>query len=128
NRTILEILTEQLVEHATTLLERRFNLLELLRKWAFPIQYQISQKHEKLEIRYKPTVDVSESENKEKIESKYFEKFYEIQQNEIDRGTTLIGPHRDDLIFFINNKNVKTYGSQGQQRTTALSMKLAEID
>src|SRR5699024_1910575 len=53
NRTILEILTEQLVEHATTLLERRFNFLELLRKWAFPIHYQISQKHEKLEIRYK---------------------------------------------------------------------------
>jgi len=39
-----------------------------------------------------------------------------------------IGPHRDELVFFINGKNVQTYGSQGQQRTTALSVKLAEID
>ena len=44
------------------------------------------------------------------------------------RGTTTIGPHRDDLSFFVNQKNVQTYGSQGQQRTTALSVKLAEID
>lgn len=46
----------------------------------------------------------------------------------MERGTTLIGPHRDDLIFYVNNKDVQTFGSQGQQRTTALSIKLAEID
>ena len=37
-------------------------------------------------------------------------------------------PHRDDLLFIVNGQNVQTYGSQGQQRTTALSIKLAEID
>lgn len=128
DRTILEVLTEQLASHASTLLERRFAFLELLRKWSFPIHYQISRKLEKLEIRYISTIDVSEDENKAKIENRYLEKFRQIQQNEIGRGTTLIGPHRDDLAFFINNKNVKTFGSQGQQRTTALSLKLAEID
>ena len=40
----------------------------------------------------------------------------------------LWGPHRDDLLFFVNGRDVQTYGSQGQQRTTALSLKLAEID
>ena len=125
---ILEILTEQLVEHATTLLQRRFVFLDLLRKWATPIHYEISRKLERLEIRYNPTVNVSEDVSKEKIETTYLEKFKEIQRNEIDRGTTLIGPHRDDLTFYINNKDVKTFGSQGQQRTTALSVKLAEID
>lgn len=49
-------------------------------------------------------------------------------KKEIERGTTLIGAHRDDLIFFVNGKDVQTYGSQGQQRTTALSVKLAEIE
>ena len=39
-----------------------------------------------------------------------------------------MGPHRDDLSFFINDREVQTYGSQGQQRTTALSLKLAEIE
>ena len=41
---------------------------------------------------------------------------------------TLIGPHRDDLQFFVNGYDVQTFGSQGQQRTTALSLKLAEIE
>ncbi|MEG3033761.1 MAG: DNA replication and repair protein RecF, partial [Enterococcus sp.] len=50
------------------------------------------------------------------------------QARELQRQTTLAGPHRDDLSFAINEIDVQTYGSQGQQRTTALSVKLAEID
>jgi DNA replication and repair protein RecF len=125
---VLQVLTEQLVEHATILLQRRFSFLELLRKWAIPIHYEISRQLEQLEINYNATIDVSEDTSKEKIETVYLDKFNDMQQNEIDRGTTLIGPHRDDLAFYINNKDVKTFGSQGQQRTTALSIKLAEID
>src|SRR4051794_22799258 len=45
-----------------------------------------------------------------------------------ERGVTLAGPHRDDLLFYVNEKDVQTFGSQGQQRTTALSLKLAEIE
>ena len=50
------------------------------------------------------------------------------RKREIERGVTLIGPHRDELIFNVNNRDVQTFGSQGQQRTTALSLKLAEIE
>lgn len=128
DRTFLHILTEQLVEHAVNLLERRFRFLDLLRNWAIPIHDQISRQAEQLAIKYQATINVSEEMNREKIETIYLEKFADIEQNEIDRGTTLIGPHRDDLIFYINDNDVKTYGSQGQQRTTALSIKLAEID
>ncbi|MBP1971059.1 DNA replication and repair protein RecF [Virgibacillus natechei] len=126
--TMLQVLTDQLVEHAATLLERRFVFLDLLRKWASPIHYGISRKLEELEIRYHSTIEVSEEANKEKIEKIYLSKFHEIEEKEIERGTTLIGPHRDDLIFYVNNKDVQVYGSQGQQRTTALSVKLAEIE
>ncbi len=56
---------------------------------------------------------------------------YLIEKN-IDRdiiyGSTLFGPHKDDLLFFINGADVKNYGSQGQQRSAALSLKLAEIE
>ena len=52
----------------------------------------------------------------------------EVKQRELERGVTLIGPHRDDLQFLVNGYDVQTYGSQGQQRTTALSLKLAEIE
>src|SRR5690606_3165478 len=51
-----------------------------------------------------------------------------VKQKEIERGVTLIGPHRDDLQFIVNGYDVQTFGSQGQQRTTALSLKLAEIE
>ena len=50
------------------------------------------------------------------------------RQRELEQRTTVFGPHRDDLKFSVNGRNVQTYGSQGQQRTTALSVKLAEID
>lgn len=50
------------------------------------------------------------------------------EEREIEQGSTMYGPQRDDLKFMVNGNNVQTYGSQGQQRTTALSVKLAEID
>jgi DNA replication and repair protein RecF len=128
NYVMLSILTEQLIEHASTILERRFVFLNLLRKWAKPIHHGISHELEELEIVYSPTIEVLEGSPKEKIVSSYLEKFTEIQSKEIERGTTLVGPHRDDILFYVNGKDVQTYGSQGQQRTTALSIKLAEID
>ena len=49
------------------------------------------------------------------------------REDEIRRRLTLVGPHRDDLEFLVNGVNMLTYGSRGQQRTTALSAKLAEL-
>lgn len=128
NRVMLGVLTEQLIEHASTILERRFAFIELLRKWAKPIHHGISHELEELEIVYSPSIEVLEGSSKEKIESSYQVKFNQFIEKEIERGTTLLGPHRDDILFYVNGKNVQTYGSQGQQRTTALSLKLAEID
>jgi len=126
--TFLHVLTEQLAEHAAVILKKRFSFLQLLRKWAIPIHFQISRDLEQLNIVYSSSVEVLEDDDEEKIEHRYLEAFTEIEKNEINRGLTLIGPHRDDLVLYINDKNVKLYGSQGQQRTTALSLKLAEID
>ena len=47
------------------------------------------------------------------------EKLHASRQREIDRGVSLIGPHRDEIVFFVNGRDVQTFGSQGQQRTTA---------
>jgi DNA replication and repair protein RecF len=126
--TFLDILTEQLIVHATIILQKRFQFLEKLRKWAIPIHEQISRGLEELEIIYLPSIEVLEDAPEETISNMYRESFERVKENEIFRGTTLIGPHRDDLQFFINGKDVKLFGSQGQQRTTTLSLKLAEID
>ena len=55
-------------------------------------------------------------------------KFNNIIETEKKSGTTLIGPHRDDIEFFLGEKNLKEYGSQGQQRMAVLSLKLSEIE
>lgn len=126
--TLLQILTEQLIAHAAIVLHKRFHFLQLLRQWAIPIHEKISRGLEKLAINYVATIEVLEDATEETIVNIYTEAFSRIIDNEINRGTTLIGPHRDDLTFFINDRDVKLFGSQGQQRTTALSLKLAEID
>ncbi|WP_163539647.1 DNA replication/repair protein RecF [Gracilibacillus sp. YIM 98692] len=126
--TMLHVLTEQLIEHAVIIVEKRFLFLERLRKWAKDIHWGISHQLEKLDIQYDSTIDVLETDNKEKILTVFQDTFAKVKAKEIDRGTTLIGPHRDDLIFYVNDRNVQTFGSQGQQRTTALSLKLAEIE
>jgi DNA replication and repair protein RecF len=73
-------------------------------------------------------VDVCEEQDLSKMVTSFQDKFNKVMEREIERGTTLFGPHRDDLLFFVNKRDVQTFGSQGQQRTTALSVKLAEIE
>lgn len=126
--TFLQVMTDQLVKHAAIIVKKRFEFLKLLRKWAIPIHYKISRELEELAISYISAVEVLEEDDEEKLEDKYLAHFSEVESSEIRRGSTLIGPHRDDLSLYINDKDVKQFGSQGQQRTTALSLKLAEID
>lgn len=128
DRTMLDVLTSQLIEVAARIVKKRFEFLQLLQSWAEPIHKGISRGLESLIIEYKPSVEVSEQTELSKIIEVYDEKFAKIREREIERGVTLAGPQRDDLAFFVNGKDVQTFGSQGQQRTTALSLKLAEIE
>lgn len=128
DQTMLEILTEQFIQVAVKIIAKRFEFLHLLAKWAGPIHKGISRGLETLEINYKPSVEVLEEQELSKMVTCFEEKFGKVKTKEIERGTTLFGPHRDDLLFFVNGRDVQTFGSQGQQRTTALSVKLAEIE
>jgi DNA replication and repair protein RecF len=128
DETILDILTEQLIPLAAKITLKRHEFLFLLEKWAAPIHHEISRGLERLQIQYEPSIDVSEKVELSRIIEAYSEKFATIKEKEIQRGITLAGPHRDDILFIVNGKNVQTFGSQGQQRTTALSIKLAEIE
>lgn len=128
DKTMLEVLTLQLVESAVKLTKSRYEFIDILQKWAQPIHRGISRELEQLEIKYKPSLDVSETMDLSKMLEASLEKFDKIKDKEIERGISLYGPHRDDLVFYVNGKDVQTYGSQGQQRTTALSLKLAEIE
>src|SRR5690625_521234 len=124
----LDVLTEQLAADGAEVLFYRFRFIEKLNEWAQKVQTDISNGKETLKIRYKTTSEITEELTVEEIFEQLKEIYKKSQKQEIEQGTTTTGPHRDDLIFYVNDKNVQTYGSQGQQRTTALSLKLAEIE
>lgn len=128
DQTMLDVLTEQFIEMAVKITKKRFEFVRMLESWAKPIHSGISRNLETLKILYKPSLEVSDDQEWSKMVEIYERKFDQIREREIDRGVTLVGPHRDDLQFIVNDRDVQTFGSQGQQRTTALSVKLAEIE
>lgn len=128
DNAMLDILTDQLIESAVKIVKKRREFLDLLQKWAYPIHHTISRERENLTVTYKSCVEVSEDDNLSKMIDELKEKFSNVREREIERGLTLVGPHREDLGLLVNGKDVQTFGSQGQQRTTALSLKLAEIE
>ena len=126
---LIEILTEQLTELAGEIIARRNRFIRDLREWANQIHRSITNDHEELSIQYRSSVgEVSDETDLSRIKKEMLSAFNQVFDKEIERGLTLVGPHRDDLQFYVNEKNVQTFGSQGQQRTTALSLKLAEIE
>lgn len=109
---------EQLIQYGMKMIESRKIFIGEISSIASRKHQLITGDKEKLELFYRPNTETEEF--KEKLASHL--------ERDILIGSTSVGPHKDDIVFFINGKDVKTYGSQGQQRTTALSVKLAEID
>ena len=102
--------------------------MQQLEKWAQAVHSEITQEQEQLTFHYVTQVPTADQTSVDHIYQTLQALYQQQQAKEIFQGTTLLGPHRDDLQFGVNGKNVQTFGSQGQQRTTALSVKLAEID
>lgn len=126
DRTMLEVLNQQFAEYAVKLTRRRHQFIEQLEIKAKAIHSGITKDKESLAIQYRSSLPFQE-EASTMLEDTLV-KLSESMDKEIERTTSLYGPHRDDLTFTINDIDVQTYGSQGQQRTTALSLKLAEIE
>lgn len=128
NMMMLDVMNTQLIDAGAKVIQKRLSFLKMLQQFAEEIHSEISRNKEQLLLKYKPSFNVSEEAELSKIEEGFFSALEHLTEKEIQRGTTLIGPHRDDIAFLINERDVQTYGSQGQQRTTALSVKLAEIE
>lgn len=124
----LDILTEQLADFGSKVLYERLHFVESLEVWANQIHQKISNQAETLRIEYTSSLSYSKAMSQVEIRDLFLEMLQKNRSRELFRASTLVGPHRDDLTFIVNEQNVQAFGSQGQQRTTALSIKLAEID
>lgn len=127
DQTMIEVLNDQLAHHASLIILKREQFISTIERHASKIHADISNGKEILKVVYNPNIKYK-SNNSETLTAEISALLAENLNKEIERGTSLIGPHRDDIGFTINDFDVQTYGSQGQQRSTALSVKLAELE
>jgi DNA replication and repair protein RecF len=129
DQLFLDVLSDQLAGQAAEIISRRLQLLQFLTRAASAAYRAISSAGEELNVKYVSSVTgIADEDSSDQIYDKLRQAYAKNREQELRLGTTLIGPHRDDLHFLLDGKDARQFASQGQQRTIALSMKLAEID
>jgi DNA replication and repair protein RecF len=114
----LSVWDEQLMESGTVIIDLRDRFVNQLKNIVLEIHKNISGKKESLILQYEP--DTKKEDFRERLNI--------CRERDLKLGQTTVGPHRDDLSFTINGMDIRKFGSQGQQRTSALSLKLSEIE
>ena len=123
---MLDAWDEQLAIVGSQIVKKRYIVIKKLAMLANLMHRKITNNKENLTVIYhKHGIDGTDIES---LAEEYKCKLVESRQNDIWRGSTSVGPHRDDLIMSVNGVNLRTYGSQGQQRTGVLALKLAELE
>ncbi|MDY6939909.1 MAG: DNA replication/repair protein RecF [Cyanobacteriota bacterium] len=127
----LPILDAQLATLGTKVMRRRARAIERLTPIARAWHDAIGGSTEELSIRYAANVNPVDPRtmqlDPEKVRAVFLDRIQEKASAEYHRGTTLVGPHRDEVALSINDTPARGYGSQGQQRTLVLALKLAEL-
>ena len=125
--TTLEVWDEQLVQVGTRLMNHRIRYLHRLNREANVLHKILSQGKENLSLYYQNNI-IDSLEDIKEIKRIFKEKLELSREEEISRGSTIYGPHVDDIVIQINGKDARRYGSQGQQRSAAISLKLSQIE
>lgn len=126
----LETWDQQLAQGAAVLVAKRKAALKKVAMLASLMHRKITDSQENLLITYYQPYFEDNADSEQDIFSAqwYLEKLQQAKNVDLARGITTIGPHRDDLVLTVNGVNLRTYGSQGQQRTGVLALKLAELE
>ncbi|MBQ7515051.1 MAG: DNA replication/repair protein RecF [Schwartzia sp.] len=125
-RTTLESWDVQIAEYAARVVKKRLKAVEKFNRLAGEVQRRLSRESEELSVRYE-IYGLSGETVTDELVSWYNQRLKETVELDIRRGATGVGPHRDDLALLVNGIDLRVYGSQGQQRTGALALKLAEL-
>jgi len=126
---MLSIWDSQLSEIGSKIILKRIEVIDKLKILARLAQRQITEGSEDLELEYDISLEgFSRKLGEVELKKIFKDNLFKNREQEINRGYTVIGPHRDDLILKVNEKELRKYGSQGQQRTAALALKLAELE
>jgi DNA replication and repair protein RecF len=123
----LDVWNHSLAEQAAGLIEQRLLYARRIAELAGKAQLKISSGKEKLYVKYRTIPGVKPEMSRNQIYNIYYEKLKSMIYDDIDKGTTGYGPHRDDLELSLDGDGLKPFASQGQQRSAVLSLKLAEL-
>ena len=127
----LALWNEQLATAAVKILCKRIETVDKLNAIADKIQSKLSKGKETLSIKYETKeLDGLKFDGglTDELVARYHNTLNKFDAVDIARGTTTVGPHHDDLRFMINGRELRSFGSQGQQRTAVLSLKLSELE
>ncbi len=118
---MLSVWNEQIAEDGSVIMNFRTDFINKINNFASKIHREICG--ENLNLLYTPSVecDIINKEN-------FYNKLNAVENREIENGSSLYGIQRDEIKFFIGDKEIKTYASQGQQRTAVLSLKMAQVE
>lgn len=123
---LLEIFDLQLAKIGTDIILERKRYIDELSGIVNAVHKNLTSDNEDLKLYYNTNVEIIE--DKHEMEKKYRENIKKHIKKDIELGSTQVGPHRDDVLISIDNKDLKVYGSQGQQRTAVLALKLSEVE
>lgn len=123
----LQTWNEQFCKYGSKIIYLRLALLKKANPVIKNIYRELTGGVEEISIRYLSSLKIDNITSEQEIINQFDAELSAAKNEEIARGQSLIGPHRDDLVFLINKKEAKVYGSQGQQRTIVLVLKLAQI-
>ena len=124
NENMLDVFNQQLAASCANVIFLRKKYLYELEKSA-KLKHSVMAQNEELSIKYRTITEDNLSVLD--LNNLIYQKLNEVKEEEIKKGQCLIGAHRDDIDFFINNIDSKKFASQGQQRTIVLALKLAEL-
>ena len=124
----LAVWDRQLACYGARLIVERNRFVKRLATFARLVHGRITNGDEDLDVKYQSCIDIKEDEDPGEIQRLFAKNLEAMRAKDIKTGVTNFGPHREDLEVRINGMDARKFGSQGQQRTTALSMKLSEIE
>ena len=124
--SLLDLWDSQLAGYGADIITGRKKFIESISGFSARIHSGITAGGEDLNIEYEPDVRVTENPEDQKMF--FYEEIKKAFDSDMRNRSTTRGPHKDDISFFVNGINMRSFGSQGQQRTCALSLKLAELD
>jgi DNA replication and repair protein RecF len=124
----MQVWDQQLIETGSEVIRRRVEFIEELKSVVIPIHFEISKMMENAELQYQSSLGAIDSRTAGDISEMFANELKKHKRLESIRGFTMVGPHRDDIKVYSNGYDLQKFGSQGQQRTAALSLKLGEVE